>query len=268
MHIEKEKCTLPIWFFNDICKRCSSKKRRFSIGLVVKSINEFRHEHRKIYHEFIYIDDLSLSATTFRRLLDTGIPFIKNIPLLNLIGYYCYGKKWIYIDEISEWKHLERKKIANDNQEIFFPTLIDNKEETSKIRNLILEAGQAEFDAYKSLPEINYELLSKYRTYQGPCYYFILDYLIERNEKKLTMKPDDKWSSYNISNIEILEIINDVAIVQSKEAWHLRWFNNNRGDYDSDYTYCHVNEQVYKVVKSNGVWKIDSNTCPGYQNFK
>lgn len=130
------------------------------------------------------------------------------------------------------------------------------------IEEVIINANQAQFDAYKTLPLVNVQILKKYYTESGSAFNVIKDILNRSAQLKRTVNlPHDNPSYYTIHDIRILEKKGDRVVAVSEEHWYLRWFCLETNNYIKKYDV--TNSQVYILVKENEEWKIDSNDYTG-----
>ncbi len=125
------------------------------------------------------------------------------------------------------------------------------------IKQLIQNALQAEFNAYKNVPKIDSSSLAKYFDTDGSAFKKILATLETVKSKNHTLQNKNNPSTFELLEVQLKEEIENEIIVTTKEYWYLSWYHPKRKRYD--YGYNVVNEQIYILTKTAGTWKIRVN---------
>jgi len=123
---------------------------------------------------------------------------------------------------------------------------------------LILDANKAEFQMYKNMPEVNFEILLPYFIKDAPAYNQIYKLVSRLAKKEVSLNDDKNPSYYEILEVEVLKKQADSIRIKAKECWYLKWFNKN---IDTKY-YNESNTQLYILDKTDKGWKIRINHYP------
>ncbi len=132
---------------------------------------------------------------------------------------------------------------------------------TPDIHRIIHHANQAQFEAYRALPEVKTDELKKYYTENGSAYKVIVD-ILERSaaQNRVITEPENNPSYYTIHEIKILKK-NGRIVAETQEHWYLRWYCLTTHTFIKKYD--ETNRQIYILRKVKGVWKIDANDFEG-----
>lgn len=129
-----------------------------------------------------------------------------------------------------------------------------------KIEDVIRKAINEEFWVYRQVPEIKLESLGEYFTHNGPAMKRI-ELIVKRTSKRgWTLCNLENPSTNKLIEIEILCIKKDIAEVNTREYWYLRWYNPKTDKYP--YIYNETNGQKYYLKKVEGRWLIEKNVYP------
>ncbi len=130
--------------------------------------------------------------------------------------------------------------------------------------DIVTKANQAEFNAYKALPNIETAELLKYRTENGSGYMRIYNVLVQHSKKGWTIGNEGNPSGFTQQKVWIESMSNDKAVVKTQEYWYLRWFEVPTQLYR--YIYNEENEQTKTLELIDGEWKISSVFYPSPKN--
>lgn len=125
------------------------------------------------------------------------------------------------------------------------------------VKQLIQNALQAEFDAYKNIPKIDASALEQYFVPNGSALKKILATLETVKSKNHTLQNKNNPSTFELLEVQLKEEIENEIIVTTREYWYLSWYHPKRKRYD--YGYNVVNEQIYILTKTGNNWKIRVN---------
>ncbi len=127
---------------------------------------------------------------------------------------------------------------------------------------VIEKANQAQFEAYRKLPEVFTDDLKKYYTAEGSACKVIEDILKRSAEKNRTIHlPAGNPSYYTLHDMKLISRDSDKAIMETREYWYLRWYNTETGAYEIKYDV--FNTQVYILRKDGRGWKVHANDYTG-----
>ncbi len=114
--------------------------------------------------------------------------------------------------------------------------------------------GLVELNAYRALPDIDSTWLDLCYTPESPSRKRIIDALKRRSITEWTMGNAENPSNFNVVYFKILKQTTDSAVVETKEQWHLKYWDLKKKNYS--YQYDHEDEQIHYLVKINGRWKV------------
>ncbi len=132
------------------------------------------------------------------------------------------------------------------------------------LRQTILSANNAEFTAYKHLPEVFTQELDQYFIQEGTAYMRIKNILIEHSKKQWTLQNENNPSGFTIHSIKIERVTSKEVTIKTEEYWYLRWFEIRTEMYR--HIYNEDNVQRWTLVFTNGVWKVLSTYYPPPKN--
>ncbi len=135
------------------------------------------------------------------------------------------------------------------------------------ISKFIHQAMQAEFNAYKSVPECD-EAVNGLRNYfllDGPASKKIMGVLENQTARGWVLTNPNNPSGYDIIEVKIKETFNDKAIIETQEHWVIQWYCAQLDDYR--YRYNNTNRQSYILKKEHGRWKIWSNSYAAPEKY-
>ena len=125
----------------------------------------------------------------------------------------------------------------------------------------VRKANDAEFAAYRNVPEADLSELEKYFDPEGSAYAKIKEAVLGNIAKKRVIHNPGNPSTHELLSISLSEINGDEALVKTREYWYIRWFDTQKKDY-LDYVYKETNEQLYVLVWQRGRWRVRSNAYP------
>lgn len=189
----------------------------------------------------------SISISTLERFLKHGysanLSDSRTINTLNKLSRYVGYKSWnTYI------KGKKRKyKLKYSSLE-------------EKLADVVRNANDAEFNAYKTLPEIQTGELEKYLDIEGTAYKRILNILVRHSKKKWVINNDRNPSGYKCYKILIKSINKNEAIIKTREYWYLRWYSLTENKYRKIYNI--ENEQTWTLAFDGNSWKVSDTYYP------
>lgn len=131
------------------------------------------------------------------------------------------------------------------------------KQSENEILQLLIDANQAEFNAYKLLPKINSKELALYFHEESPAFKRIL-HILQLNVKRNWIISEPSNPSYQrVLSLEVVSKTENKIEIRTRENWYLRWFDVNNENYP--FIYDELNHQFYQLLKKNGAWKIELN---------
>ncbi|MBW7941316.1 MAG: hypothetical protein H3C64_02725 [Candidatus Kuenenia stuttgartiensis] len=128
------------------------------------------------------------------------------------------------------------------------------------LADIVIKADEAEFAAYKALPEIKTEELLKYLTPTGTAFKRIYNILTRHSTKKWVLTNEGNPSGYRRYKLWIESINQNEAIVKTEEYWYLRWFDLNSNKYVNIYN--EKNEQTWTLAYEKSEWKVTDTYYP------
>jgi hypothetical protein len=131
---------------------------------------------------------------------------------------------------------------------------------TSYFEKIISEAVDAEFYAYKALPEIKTESVEKYFYLDGPGYVEIMTYLSRHKERGWILSNPFNPSTKRLMSVKLKKIKGAEALLTTDEYWYLKWWDSQQEKYT--YVYRETNRQHYVLLCRNGEWKVWQNLRP------
>lgn len=131
----------------------------------------------------------------------------------------------------------------------------------SDLYTTVRQATDAEFAAYRQVPDSDLSNLETYFDKQGSAYAKIKQAVEGSAAQKRILSNPGNPSAHELLGISLHEMNGDEAIVKTREYWYLRWFDTQKNEY-VDYVYKETNEQYYVLVWRRGRWLIKSNAYP------
>jgi hypothetical protein len=256
-------------------KFCEVVTQHMQVEFTQKSIEFETLNHLTLYNYF-KTDGFSLHAKT--KTLNT---FSALIGHQNWDTFLARVEKQEITDEMysaCSYAPSSDKKIKNEKTRPFpkwmiaaiaillvmaFFFMLSNKSQSIQhkkemIKQVVLKANEAEFQAYKNIPRIDSNQLKKYFVEEGTAYNSVLGLLLrsQKRNRKLLIPP----SSYVVEKISVEEVNRDVAIANTTEHWIIRWrdlVSNKEILYDT------VNQHTYYLKNIDGAWKISVDDYTG-----
>lgn len=134
------------------------------------------------------------------------------------------------------------------------------QDEAPQIIEMLKKALQAEFTAYKSLPQINVDILSPCFIAESSAYMRIISVINRLHLRNWTISNALNPSTFELLDISVKQLSPTEAEVITREYWYLRWYPCEGGE--TTYIYNETNEQIYRLHKEGDVWKIWVNAYP------
>jgi hypothetical protein len=126
------------------------------------------------------------------------------------------------------------------------------------ISQVVRNANEAEFQAYKNIPQIDSAQLKAYFTEDGTAYNSVLGLLLRSKRKKRSLLVPP--SSYVLESIEVAEIGKQQGVAYTTEHWIIRWYDSLS---QRELLFDTVNQHTYYLVKMDGEWKINVDMYEG-----
>ncbi len=190
----------------------------------------------------------TISISTLERIFKHGylIPAKLDQRRLKTLNKLC-----LFCNYINWYDFVDQKK-----QEVNF----NINDEYQTILEVVEKAVAAEYRSYQRLPELDSKSLEKYFSTDGPAFKRIFHILQLHISKGWIVS--NKWnpSTYQIIESKVTKLDKNIAEVNSKEYWYLRWFDPKINDYPT--IYDQLNQQYYLLEKKAGLWKVKINHYP------
>lgn len=138
----------------------------------------------------------------------------------------------------------------------------DPRETRDVIERVVIDAIDAEWTVYRSLPDMNLVPLDGVFLDDGAAYQRIRHLAERHHERRWTIRrPDRNPSTKRVLELRVLKLTETEAWVRTKEYWYLRWFSEKTNDY-AQVDYRETNRQKYVLVNCNGSWLVQDNIYP------
>jgi hypothetical protein len=189
----------------------------------------------------------TISVSTLERLYKYGYvlqPMDKRI--LNTLNKWSWFLKYKGWQEFTEAKK-EQYNIKDQSLEKVLDAVVGN-------------AANAEFEAYRALPEIKTDELKKYLITTGTAYKRIYNILVQHSKKKWVINNENNPSGHTTYNRWIERVNSKEAIIKSSEYYYLRWFELPTSEYV--HIYNEENVQTWTLYFEEGTWKVFSTYYP------
>jgi hypothetical protein len=128
------------------------------------------------------------------------------------------------------------------------------------LEKVIQEANDAEFRAYRRLPEIDEAELLRCFDPAGPACLEIGDRLARLKGRGWVLTNPRNPSTWRLMKVSIGELTADEAQVRTVEYWYLRWWDSQAGKYT--YPYRETNRQTYVLRRTGEEWTVYQNLRP------
>jgi hypothetical protein len=113
-----------------------------------------------------------------------------------------------------------------------------------------------EYKAYQQLPKPDASLLTTHLE-DGPAFNLIMEVLLERKSRNVTISNPFNPSTYEILDIELKKLEPTYAQVYTREYWLLCWWDIQKNRYVKRYK--NISEHFYILHKINNQWKVKTN---------
>lgn len=128
----------------------------------------------------------------------------------------------------------------------------------NKIKALINQANQSEFNLYKNLPRVDTSLLKKHFIMDSPAYKQILKYAhSEKIKGRILCKQS---STFSLNSIKVM-MEDSIIQVSTNETWSLEWYHPKEKDFIVKYDT--TNTHTYWLERDNKTWKIKADIYNG-----
>ncbi len=161
--------------------------------------------------------------------------------------YPCYHGYYLLVRAVQESPEVEPRSSVADTKLL--------------LEKIVADAVDAEFEAYRSLPDTSPSRLRELFCAEGPAMAYILNILERHAQRGWVLTNEHNPSTKRLIRVDVKEIGYDYASVASVEYWHLRWWSITDEKYA--YTYRETNRQSYILCRLDGGWKIHDNLRPG-----
>jgi hypothetical protein len=128
------------------------------------------------------------------------------------------------------------------------------------LERVVTEAIDAEFFAYKALPDVQTGELDKWFCADGPAYLEIANVLNRHRARGWTISNPLNPSTKRLIAIKVKRMDRAEATVSTVEYWYLRWWSEAKRSYV--YSYRETNRQVYVLRSESGTWRVYQNLRP------
>jgi hypothetical protein len=252
--VKKNKTDISLLIYTDIKEHLKKKEiptdelptELYFYSLLQKGITTSSHantiETLIYYLDFKSIDDFSNSLESpknkYFEKIKIGSSTLKKVGLalsfILTIGLSIYSYSWY------------NTKYFSENEKTFFKTLIEN-------------AGDTEFNLYKTADTSRLNELDKYFTKKGQARLNILGEMDKPLRRKYKLR--ELESHRRIIDYVFIQKNNSEVRIQTKEKWKVVWYDPKT---DEDLSkYDTTNTQLYLIIKEDNLWKIDLNDYDG-----
>jgi hypothetical protein len=125
------------------------------------------------------------------------------------------------------------------------------------IEKTIAESIDAEFGAYRSLPNLEFTKLGEVFDITGSAYKEIVNRAKKHKQRKWIISDESNPSTKRLIDIRIEDISGNKAKVRTTEYWLLMWWSLMEKKYI--HTYKETNRQQYFLVWKNDKWLVQEN---------
>lgn len=135
-----------------------------------------------------------------------------------------------------------------------------SKELEEYLERFIVEAMQAEFTAFATLPAIRPETLAPYFWGDGPAMREILGALHGCGRRGWVLSNPVNPSTHRLMSVRFKEQQGEELLFVTEEYWYLKWWDTRLERYA--YVYRETNRQTYVLRGQGDAWKIYQNIRP------
>ena len=125
------------------------------------------------------------------------------------------------------------------------------------IEMVVREAIEMEFRAYHNIPDFEPKSIESHYHKGGSAFKEIVANVMEHQSNKECIQNAYNPSSYDILDLEVKEVAETKALVESEQYWLLCWYDVDQKKYVRRYK--NISTHKYLLEKSNGQWKIKTN---------
>lgn len=135
------------------------------------------------------------------------------------------------------------------------------RELRSLLEAVVSDAIDAEFAAYRALPEIDEDTLALHFVRDGPAWLGVMHVLSRHQQRGWTLTNPLNPSTKRLLSVDIRDIEQGSASARTSEYFYLRWWDTTRGKYA--YAYRELNKQQYVLeTGDDGRWRVLDNLRP------
>jgi len=144
---------------------------------------------------------------------------------------------------------------------LVFPAVareLEQQERENILLRAVDDAVNAEFTAYRRLPDRDLRSLGEFFDPDGPAYRRICETLERHHKNGEVISNDGNPSRKELRSLKIVREDAESIKIRSVEYWYLRWWSQKLGRYAST-VYEGRNWQSYTLVKRGGRWLVWDN---------
>lgn len=158
--------------------------------------------------------------------------------LVSFLGY----KSWENFISCIEKKEEMKLKKANPKVQVI---------------DLVRKAILTSFKVYNALPNLNEEPLKEFFCEDGSALKQILDLLTQKQRDNWSLSNAYNPSTFEIMDIEVMEITEKTAKVKTREYWLLCWWDLEQNKYIKRFK--NISEHYYLLKNEDLGWRIRAN---------
>lgn len=132
--------------------------------------------------------------------------------------------------------------------------------EPAYLERVVAEAIDAEFAAYRALPELSTQHLTRWFDPDGPAWLDVVNILHRHVARGWIISNPFNPSTKRLLSATVEEIAATTAWVRTSEYWYLRWWDIAAAEYA--YVYRETNRQRYLLTRSDRGWRVLENIRP------
>lgn len=133
----------------------------------------------------------------------------------------------------------------------------DIQEKKLLIEKTIAESMDAEFDAYRALPTLDFTMLAEVFDTSGSAYKEIVNRVKKHKKRGWIIQGESNPSTKRLIEVRIGRISENSAEARTSEYWLLMWWSLKEEKYA--HTYKEMNRQRYFLVWEVDRWRVQEN---------
>ncbi len=231
------RCKSKQWRFFDLCFRRTFEEIDIPNDLV-KNANYYKFEVQNILERY-YLKGFKEIDYVF------SLKHKKDIDQLNISfegdAYPCTCNYYLLVRALKPGEMPDTKITAVKEY----------------ILKVVYEGIKAEFNAYKSLPDINDAPLASWFNEDGSAYKEIMSNLLSLQKREWVLTNHFNPSHHLIKSLKLTQFNGNHALVKTVEYYYLKWFQPVKNEYT--YVYRETNTQTYQLILKDGKWLIEAN---------